>query len=110
MSSNQVWYTLLADGSPYGADLIGYRSATVLDRSPSTTYVFKVTVRDLSGNTAESNVVTVTTPPKTDNDAADDTDQPAPVARSRRRPRSGWTGINRRTTPIRSRRSCTTCT
>ena len=65
--SNQVWYTLLADGSPYGADLIGYRSATVLDLAPSTTHVFKVTVRDRSGNTAESNVVSVTTPAKTDN-------------------------------------------
>jgi chitodextrinase len=65
--SNQVWYTLLADGSPYGGDLIGYRSATVLDLAPSTTHVFKVTVRDRSGNTAESNVVSVTTPAKTDN-------------------------------------------
>jgi hypothetical protein len=65
--SNQVWYTLLVDGSPYGGDLIGYRSATVLDLAPSTTHVFKVTVRDQSGNTAESNVVSVTTPAKTDN-------------------------------------------
>jgi hypothetical protein len=64
---SQVWYTLLADGNPYGADQIGYRSATVLDLAPSTTHVFKVTVRDQSGNTAESNTVSVTTPAKTDN-------------------------------------------
>lgn len=65
-NATQVFYTLLADGSPYGADMIGSRSALVLDRSPSTTYVFKVTVRDGYGNTNESNVVTVTTPGVTD--------------------------------------------
>ena len=65
-NSTQVWYTLLVNGSPYGADLIGYRSATVLDRSPATTYAFKVTVRDQFGNTAQSNVVSVTTPAVTD--------------------------------------------
>lgn len=36
---SQVWYTLLADGSPYVADTIGSREATVLDLSPSTTHV-----------------------------------------------------------------------
>ena len=63
---SQVWYTLLVNGSPYGADMIGSRSGLVLDRSPATTYVFKVTVRDYFGNTNESNVVTVTTPAVTD--------------------------------------------
>jgi hypothetical protein len=35
--------------------------------SPSTTYTFKVTVRDYYGNTAESNALSVTTPAATDN-------------------------------------------
>jgi hypothetical protein len=64
--TSQVYYTLLADGSPYLSESLGYRSALVLDRAPSTTYVFKVTVRDRYGNTAESNVVSVTTPAVTD--------------------------------------------
>ena len=34
---SQVWYTLLVNGTSYGADQIGYRSALVLDRSPATT-------------------------------------------------------------------------
>ena len=62
----QVWSTLLVNGSPYGADQLGFRSALVLDRSPATTYTLKVTVRDYFGNTNESNVVTVTTPGVTD--------------------------------------------
>jgi chitodextrinase len=66
---SQVWYTLLVDGSQYGSDMIGSRSALVLDLSPSTTYTFQVTVRDYFGNTNESNVVTVTTPPVTDTQA-----------------------------------------
>ena len=63
---SQVWYTLLVDGSPYGGDMLGSRSALVLDRSPARTYEFKVTVRDFFGNTNQSNVVTVTTPAVTD--------------------------------------------
>jgi chitodextrinase len=63
---SQVYYTLLVDGSPYGADQIGYRADTVLHLSPSTTYVFRVTVRDSFGNTAQSNVLSVTTPAVTD--------------------------------------------
>ena len=63
---SQVWYTLLVDGSPYGGDMLGSRSALVLDRSPARTYEFKVTVRDFFGNTNQSNVVTVTTPAATD--------------------------------------------
>ena len=66
-NATQVFYTLLANDSPYGGEMIGSRSSLVLDRSPSTTYVFKVRVRDGYGNTAESNAVSVTTPPKTDN-------------------------------------------
>jgi chitodextrinase len=63
---SQVWYTLLVNGSPYGSDLIEYRAATVLDRSPATTYTFQVTARDHVGNTAASEVISVTTPPVTD--------------------------------------------
>ena len=63
---SQVWYTLLVDGSPYGGDMLGSRSALVLDRSPARTYEFTVTVRDFFGNTNQSNVVTVTTPAATD--------------------------------------------
>ena len=65
-NATQVWYTLIADGTPYFSDQIGYRAATVLDLAPETTYVFKVTVRDYFGNTAESNVVSATTPEVTD--------------------------------------------
>jgi hypothetical protein len=65
-NATQVGYTLLVDGSPYGANLINYRSATVLDLEPSSTHVFKVTVSDSFGNTAESNVLSVTTPAATD--------------------------------------------
>jgi chitodextrinase len=65
-NATQVWYTLLVDGSPYFSSQLGYRSATVLDRTPGTTYVFKVTVRDYFGNTAESNALSVTTPVVTD--------------------------------------------
>ncbi len=63
---SQVWYTLLVNGVDYGADQIGYQSALVLDRTPSTTYNLQVTVRDYFGNTNRSNVVTVTTPAATE--------------------------------------------
>jgi chitodextrinase len=65
-SGGQVWYTLLVNGSPYIADQIGYRATTVLYLSPSTSYTFKVTVRDAAGNTAESNAVSLTTPAATE--------------------------------------------
>jgi chitodextrinase len=58
----QVYYTLLVNGGPYVADQIGYRSATVLDLSPETTYEFRVTARDGYGNSTQSNVLSVTTP------------------------------------------------
>ena len=62
----QVWYTLLVNGTPLSADQLGFQSALVLDRAPATTYEFQVTVRDFFGNTNQSNVLTVTTPPATD--------------------------------------------
>ena len=63
---SQVSSQLFADGSPYTGSLIGNNGLTVLDLAPSTTHVFKVVVRDQSGNTAESNVLTVTTPAAVD--------------------------------------------
>ena len=63
---SQVWYTLLVNGFPYFSDYIGTTSSLLLDRSPSTTYSFQVRVRDYFGNTAQSNVVTVTTPAVTE--------------------------------------------
>jgi chitodextrinase len=62
----QVFYTLFVDASPY-LETIGSRAATVLYLSPSTTYEFKVDARDGYGNIAQSNVLSVTTPAKTDN-------------------------------------------
>ena len=44
-----------------------YSPWTVFYVEPSTTHTFKVTARDYFGNTVESNVLSVTTPPKTDN-------------------------------------------
>jgi hypothetical protein len=63
---SQVYYTLLVDGSPYGAGLIGYRGATVFDLAPASTHSFEVLARDAFGNTVESDDLSVTTPPKTD--------------------------------------------
>jgi hypothetical protein len=51
---------------PFIWDTIGGSGATVLHLTPSTTHTFKVTARDGYGNTVESNVLTVTTPAKTD--------------------------------------------
>jgi len=65
-NASQVWYTLLVDGSPYGADLIGYRGVTVIDLAPGAAHTFKVTVRDNVGNRNESNTLTVSTPAVTD--------------------------------------------
>lgn len=63
---SQVWYALEQDGVQVSANQLGYRSATILDLTPATTYTFKVTARDASGNKAESNVLSVTTPAATD--------------------------------------------
>jgi hypothetical protein len=58
--TSQVWHTLFKDGvATNGVPIF-------IGLTPSTSYTFKVTARDASGNTAESNVVTVTTPPKRD--------------------------------------------
>lgn len=63
---SEVAYTLFVDGSPCWVCQTGSRTATAMDLSPSTTYVFRVTASDQSGNVAESNVLSVTTPAVTD--------------------------------------------
>lgn len=60
---SQVNYTLLVDGSPFSPGLIGFRSALIPYLAPESTHTFKVVARDNSGNAAESNLLTVTTPP-----------------------------------------------
>jgi hypothetical protein len=65
-NATQVYYTLLLDGSPYSSGLIGIRSMTVPYLSPSTTHELKVLARDGFGNSATSNVLSVTTPQATD--------------------------------------------
>jgi chitodextrinase len=59
----QVSYTLFVDGSPYPSGLLGWNSVAIPYLSPSSTHVFKVVARDYFGNSAESNVLTVMTPP-----------------------------------------------
>jgi hypothetical protein len=62
--TSKVWYTLFVDGLP---DSTAFGSpAQVLYLTPGTTHEFRVTARDAFGNTAQSNVLTVTTPPVTD--------------------------------------------
>lgn len=65
-NTSQVWYTLYADGSVVVADQIGLNSWTFLDLQPSSTHTYRVTARDAYFNAVESNVLAVTTPPKTD--------------------------------------------
>jgi hypothetical protein len=62
--TSQVWYTLFFDGVAQSTAFGG--SATILYVTPETTHQLRVTARDAYGNTAESNVLTVTTPPVTD--------------------------------------------
>jgi hypothetical protein len=54
------------DGSPVFASQIGSQAMSVLDLAPGSTHTFQVTARDASGNTAQSNLLTVTTPAVTD--------------------------------------------
>ena len=63
---SQVWTSLFVDGSPVFVDRLGPPNFTLASLTPETTYEFQVTVRDASGNVAESNVLAVTTPTVTD--------------------------------------------
>ena len=106
---SQVWYTLLVNGTSYGADQIGYRSALVLDRAPETTYAPGDRPRLLRQHEPEQRRHRDDSGSHRQN-TTDDADEPAPVAaglcaRDLARVESG-----RRTTPIRSPRSCTTST
>ena len=62
----QTFYTFYIDGSLV-SETIGARAWTVFHLEPSSTHELRVTARDSYGNTAQSNVLSVTTPPKTDN-------------------------------------------
>ena len=66
-NATQVFYTLLADGSQYFSGEIGLQRLTIYDLQPGTTHTYTVLARDYFGNTSQSNTVTVTTPPKTEN-------------------------------------------
>jgi hypothetical protein len=61
----QTSYTLFRDGVPISDAFVAPSTSLYLE--PSTTHTFTVTARDFFGNSVQSNVLTVTTPPKTDN-------------------------------------------
>jgi len=65
-TTSQVFYTLLVDGAPYFSGQIGALSRTVIYLEPGSTHTYQVLVRDRFGNTAASNVLTVTQPPAND--------------------------------------------
>jgi chitodextrinase len=58
-------YRVLLDGNVVW-DSVAYTFFTAFDLLPSSTHEFKVIARDGFGNSVESNVLTVTTPPKRD--------------------------------------------
>ena len=61
----QTWHDLYVDGVVhFEAYLTPW---TIFYLEPQSTHTFQVKARDYFGNTVESNVLTVTTPPKTDN-------------------------------------------
>jgi chitodextrinase len=63
-----VSYRVLLDGDVVW-ESVGYTFAFAFHLLPSSTHEFKVIARDFNGNSVESNVVTVTTPPKSDDNA-----------------------------------------
>ena len=60
----QTWHTLFVDGAPVTAAFLSTWTVFYLD--PETTHTFKVTASDFFGNSVDSNVLSVTTLPKTD--------------------------------------------
>ena len=58
--------TLLVDGSPVLSQFYAYFNFRVLYLEPESTHTFQVRVWDNSNNQNHSNLVTVTTPPRTD--------------------------------------------
>jgi hypothetical protein len=61
----QTWHDLYIDGVVHFEAFLTPWTVFYLD--PQSTHTFQVKARDYFGNTVESNVLTVTTPPKTDN-------------------------------------------
>ena len=61
----QTWHDLYIDGVVHFEAFLTPWTIFYLD--PESTHTFQVKARDYFGNTVESNVLTVTTPPKTDN-------------------------------------------
>jgi chitodextrinase len=64
-NTSGVLYTVYLNGSVL-ADWWPYRFANALHLTPSTTYEFRVDARDNFGNVSQSNVLSVTTPAKTE--------------------------------------------
>jgi hypothetical protein len=62
----QVSYQLFLDGSPYFGPMLGFQGLMIPYLQPSSTHVLKVVARDSFGNSSESNILTVTTPPAND--------------------------------------------
>ena len=66
-SASWVGYSVFVDGQlATGLNWINHREASLRHLSPATAYTFKVTARDGSGNTADSNTVSATTLPSSD--------------------------------------------
>jgi chitodextrinase len=69
-TSSQVFWTLFVNGEVSGyADRLGPPTQTFLTLTPETTYTFQVSVRDRDGNSVTGPPRTVTTPPKTEENA-----------------------------------------
>jgi len=63
---SQVFYDVFINGSPMSGEFMGFGTGIILRATPTTTYEIRVVARDASGNTAESNLLSVTTPPVTE--------------------------------------------
>jgi hypothetical protein len=61
----QTTHTLFVDGVAHTEAFLS--PWTIFYLEPSSTHTFKVTARDYFGNSVDSNILSVTTPPKTDN-------------------------------------------
>jgi chitodextrinase len=64
-NTTEVAYRVIMDGNVVW-DSVGYRFVFAFHLQPSSTHEFKVIARDGYGNSVESDLLTVTTPPKTD--------------------------------------------
>jgi chitodextrinase len=65
-TGGQVSTTLLVDGAPFFGPFLGFQGLMVPYLQPLSTHTFQVVASDRFGNKAESNTVTVTTPPAND--------------------------------------------